>query len=255
MLIDTHSHYNDEKLLPHTADLLFAARKLGVGKVVNVGYDLESSLTAVKQAEKFENMYAAVGIHPHDADTLNKENTDNLIKLSGHKKVVAIGEAGLDYYYDKDTKDIQKETFIKQIELANFLGLPLIVHSRDAHKDTFDILSQHKLNKGGIMHCYASSAEMVKGYADLGFYFSFCGVITFKNYKNYEAVKAVPSDRLLIETDCPYMTPEPRRGEINSSVNLPLVFGKLADILSADKEELELTLEINSKKIYRITEE
>ena len=255
MLIDTHAHYNDEKLTSHTAEILKEAEKNGVGMVINVGYDIESSVLAVKQARLYKNMFAAVGIHPHDANTYNSDNVKILTELLKSNKVVAIGEAGLDYYYDKDTKNLQKEVFVSHIELANKFNLPLIVHSREANKDTFDVLSEHKLNKGGIMHCYAGSAQMVKGYADLGFYFSFSGVITFKNFNNFEAIRAVPKDRLLIETDCPYMTPVPRRGEVNSSINLPLIFGKLAEILSLDKQELEYILEKNSKKIYRITED
>ena len=251
MYFDTHAHYDDEKFDADRDEVIENVRLSGVDYIVNNACSLESCITSVSLAEKYDFIYATVGIHPHDAENMTKETLSEIERLSHHKKVVAIGEIGLDYYYDNSPRDIQRHWFEKQLELAEKLEMPVTVHNRDAHADTLDILK--KYNVGGIIHCFSGSAEMAKILVDMGFYIAFGGSLTFKNSKNAVlSAEVVPTERLLIETDCPYLAPEGHRGKRNDSSLIGVACAKLAEIKGITNEEMaKITLE-NAKKVYRI---
>ena len=209
MMIDTHCHLNDEKLLPEADRIVAEFPEVGIESAICVGYDMPSSEKAVELAKKYAPVFAAVGIHPHDAVTADYDKYDRLAELSSSEKVVAIGEIGLDYHYDLSPRAIQKGAFREQIELAQALGLPVILHVREAYEEARQILYEMSsyLSNGLLLHCYSGSAEMVRDFSRLDAYYAFGGAITFNNAKrNVEALAAVPRDRLLLETDCPYMT-------------------------------------------------
>lgn len=251
MLFDSHAHLDDAKFNEDFEEVIEKITSSAIKAVVDVGADLESSKKAVEIAEKYPFIYATVGIHPCDADTTDSV-FDEIKALATHKKVVAIGESGLDYYWDSVPRDVQKKSFIKHIELANELNLPLIVHNRDAHQDTFDILKEFR-PQNAIIHCFSASAEMAKEFVKLGYYISFSGSVTFKNAKNLvEAVKVVPLDKLLIETDSPYLSPEPFRGKRNDPTKVEFTALKIAEILGLSYEKVcEITYE-NAKSIYNL---
>lgn len=251
-LFDTHAHLMDEAYTPDKdVALEEAAEKLSL--VMNIGCDVPSSQEALKLAEKYPNFYAAVGIHPEDALKFNGENLAEIRTLATHPKNRAIGEVGLDYHWDVP-QDIQKDAFAAQIDLAKELHLPLIIHDREAHRDTLDMLiSCHADEVGGVMHAYSGSAEMVQEVLNLNFYIAFGGVLTFKNAKKaLEAAQTVPLERLLIETDCPYMTPVPFRGKRNHPKYIQYIAQKLAEIKGVSIEEMaEITYQ-NGKKLFNI---
>ena len=241
MLIDSHCHLNDSDLAPIADKIVGDFVADGLLAVINVGYDMPSSILAVEQANKYKNVFAAIGMHPHDSKLMQANDYDVLRQLSKDEKVVAIGEIGLDYHYDLSPRDVQQKVFELQIILADELKLPIILHVREAYEDTREILERNKqhLNNGVLLHCYSGSAEMVKVFDKYDCYYAFGGAITFKNAKhNLEALKAVKSDRLLLETDCPYMTPVPFRGQINEPKNIKLVLKKASEILEKDEDEL-----------------
>ena len=234
-LFDTHAHYTDERLFGNLSliDEIFAG---DVGYITCVASNIDDSRKCISLAEKYPNMFASAGIHPHDCEGRQDIDGDMnaLRELSRHEKVVAIGEIGLDYHYDKDWEATQKEYFSAQLSLAEELDLPVIIHDRDAHGDVFDIIRSHP-NSRGIIHSCSESAEMVKEYVKMGWYISFSGVITFKNAsKIFEAVAATPLDRILVETDCPYLAPVPMRGKDNSSAYLHFTAKKAAEIKGVD---------------------
>ena len=256
-LFDTHAHYNDEAFDKDRDEIINKIYKYGIKNIVVPGYNIEASKKAVEIANKYEYIYAAVGVHPSDiAD--KEEDVDKQIseieKIAQDKKVVAIGEIGLDYHWEKDKKEIQKYAFIEQIKLANKLGLPIVVHSRDAIMDTIEILKGEVLpDRGGILHCCQLNQDLVKTGLEAGFYISFAGPITYKSSKNAnEIIEMIPKDRILIETDSPYLSPEPHRGERNDSRNLVFMAEKIASVYGKRLEEIaEITYE-NAKRIYRI---
>lgn len=253
MLIDTHCHLNDEKLLCNADRIVASFKDDGLESAICVGYDMPSSECAVTLAEKFEEIYAAVGVHPHDADTLDDEACQRILELAKHKKVVAIGEIGLDYYYDLSEREVQKSAFAKQIELANQAELPIALHVRDAYEDTRKILFDMKgyIKNGLLLHCYSGSSEYVKIFDKLDAYYAFGGAITFKNAKhNLESLAVVPKGRLLLETDCPYMTPVPFRGKINEPKYVSLVAQKAAQVLGMSVEEIEEITTQNAKRLF-----
>lgn len=251
MLFDSHAHLDDAKFNEDFEEVIEKITSSAIKAVVDVGADLESSKKAVELSEKYPFIYAAVGIHPCDADTTDIV-FDEIKALATHKKVVAIGESGLDYYWDSVPRDVQKKSFIRHIELSNELNLPLIVHNRDAHQDTFDILKEYK-PKNAIIHCFSASAEMAKEFVKLGYYISFSGSVTFKNAKNLvEAVKVVPLDKLLIETDSPYLCPEPMRGKRNDPTKVEFTARKIAEILDLSYEEVCEITSKNAKTIYNL---
>lgn len=254
MLFDTHAHYTDERFNDDRSELLSSMPQNNVGYILNACASMDDICPIIELAQKYPFIYASVGVHPHEADSLSDADMDTLKKWSKHEKVKAIGEIGLDYFYDNSERDSQKVWFARQVELAREVKLPLIIHDRDAHADTLDILKAHHAEDvGGVFHCYAGSREMVRDVIDLNMYVAFGGTLTFKNaVKSVEVVKHVPLDRLLIETDCPYLTPEPHRGKRNSSLYIHYVAEKLAEILDISVEEVErITLE-NGKRCFNI---
>ena len=253
MLIDTHCHLNDEKLLCDADEIVASFKDDGLESAICLGYDMPSSECAVSLAEKFGKIYAAVGVHPHDADTLDDEACQRILELAKHDKVVAIGEIGLDYYYDLSEREVQKPAFAKQIELANQAELPIALHVRDAYEDTRKILFDMKgyVKNGLLLHCYSGSSEYVKIFDKLDAYYAFGGAITFKNAKhNLESLAVVPKDRLLLETDCPYMTPVPFRGKTNEPKYVALVAQKAAQVLGVSVEEIEKITTQNAKRLF-----
>lgn len=258
-LFDSHAHYNDEKFNEDREEVLQAVSDAGVAKIVCAGYSLESSREAVKIANTHQSIYAIVGISPNDIPTQGVEYEQILNRqlqqiedLANNEKVVAIGEIGLDYYWNKENKEEQKLAFQKQIELANRLDLPIVIHTRDAIYDTLEILkSKITPFKKGIFHCCPLNLDLIREGLKLGFYISFAGPITFKNAKNAEeAIQAVPLERILIETDSPYLAPEPKRGTRNDSRNVRYMAEKIAQVKGISVEEVAKATYENAKKIF-----
>ena len=257
-LFDSHSHYNDEKFDIDREEIIKETLSNGVSNFIVAGYNIEGSKKALEIVSKYEELYAIAGISPNDVENIETENdmsrcVNEIKKIASNKKVVAIGEIGLDYYWNKDNKEIQKEMFIKQIELANKLNLPIVIHTREAVADTLEILKIHNVNKKGIFHCCPLNRELVKEALKLDFYISLSGVITFKNVKNAdEIINLVPEDKLLIETDSPYLAPEPVRGTRNNSMNVKYVAEKIAKVKNKTIEEIADLTNQNAKRIFRI---
>lgn len=252
MYFDTHAHLDDGRFSEDREAVLQSIFDSGVSLLVNVGADMEGSKASVLLASQYDGIYAAVGIHPYDAQDMTEDDLAALRELAKDEKVVAIGEIGLDYHYDEADKEKQKEWFLRQIKLAEELNLPYIVHDRDAHADTLEIIRKSGYFRG-VMHCYSGSSEMVRELLDLGFYISFAGPVTFKNGKKAkEAAVCVPNDKLLIETDSPYLSPEPHRGERNDSAKVRFVAKTIAELKGITEEELaKITLE-NGKRFFGI---
>ena len=254
MLIDSHCHLNDSDLAPFADKIVGDFASDGILAAVNVGYDMPSSILAVKQANEYKNVFAAIGMHPHDSRLMTESDYDVLRRLAKDDKVVAIGEIGLDYHYDLSPRETQKEVFERQLVLADELGLPVILHVREAYEDTREILERNKkyLNIGVLLHCYSGSAEMVKTFDKYDCYYAFGGAITFKNAKhNLESLKAVRRDRLMFETDCPYMTPVPFRGQLNEPKLINLVLKKASEILEISEEELAKISVENTLRFFK----
>lgn len=253
-LVDVHAHILDACFENDLDEVVKRADDSRVRKIICSAYDLSSSQKAVEIANKYEKVYATVGIHPENLDGVNFDSDKNeLCQLAENKKVVAIGEIGLDYHFTSENKDLQKEIFEKQIQLANELNLPIVVHSRDAMGDTIELLKKNKPKKESLMHCYSGSIESAKILINLGFAFSFGGVVTFKNAKNVvEVVKNLPMDKILLETDCPYMTPVPFRGQRNEPKNVVYVADEIARIKSLNIEEVAKITTENAKRIFGI---
>ncbi|PYG89201.1 TatD DNase family protein [Ruminiclostridium sufflavum DSM 19573] len=254
MIFDTHAHYDDEKFDEDRDSLLRELHKNGVSYILNASSSLESLAANMELAEKYDFVYIALGIHPEYADRITEAVLDKIRVLSKNKKVAAIGEIGLDYYYGEPSADVQKKWFERQIELARELGLPVIIHDREAHGDTINIIKKTKAYQvGGIFHCFSGSTEMAMEMLDYNFYISVGGVVTFKNArKTVEVVKAVPLDKLLIETDCPYLAPKPYRGKRNNSGYLNYVIDKIAEIKGISASEVADTTFANAKKVLKI---
>ncbi len=254
MFVDAHAHLSDAKYGGEIDEIVNKYRKAGVGAVVNSGYDEESSVKAVELSEKYEDMYFTVGVHPDEASSFT-DKTEKLIKtLAGKKKCLGIGEAGFDFHWNKSPEDLQEKAFEKQLETASELNLPIVIHSREATKKTLDFLKERKelLKSGFLMHCFGESEEIAREYVELGAYFSFGGVITFKNAKKEGVLSVVPFDRILTETDCPYLSPEPYRGSVNEPSRIPIIAKKIADVKGVDLKEAENIIETNFKRFYRI---
>lgn len=253
-LFDTHAHLNDEKLFPQLPAVLDRAKANGVNHIACIGYDWPSSLLAVKIAEQYpEQVVAVIGIHPSDADTLTEEMLEKLYNLAkSSSRVKAIGEIGLDYYWEDHSHELQKKAFYAQIDLAKQLKLPIAIHDRDAHGDMLEIIKEtDAAENGGIMHCYSGSWEMAKICLKLGWKLSIGGPVTFSNAKNLpEVVAKTPIEELLIETDCPYLAPHPFRGRTNEPALVRLVAEKIASIKGLELEKTAEILTRNSKKIY-----
>lgn len=254
MLIDSHAHLDDKRFNPDRDMIIENLGNNGIECVVNVGADLESSKSSVELAKKHKDIYAVVGVHPHSATELNDKVIENLKTLAKEKKVVAIGEIGLDFYYDNSPRDIQRAAFKTQIELAKELDLPIVIHSRDADRETFDILKEAQDgNLKVLLHCYSSSRELAEEYLKLGFYISLGGPVTFKNARvPKEVAKIVPLDRLLVETDSPYLTPEPYRGKRNEPMFVKQTAQEIAEIKGIELEEVIKATNNNTKMFFNI---
>ncbi len=252
MLFDSHAHLDDKAFDADRDEIINSLASDGIAYVVNIGADYESSVSSVKLANKYDFIYAAVGVHPYDAASVDDAMIQKLRALAAEKKVVAIGETGLDYHYDGFDKEIQKRAFVMQAHLADSLNKPVIIHNRESTEDTINILKEIK-PKNAIIHCYSGSAESAKILLDMGYYISFSGTVTFKNAKKLkEALKYVPDDRLLIETDCPYLSPEPERGTRNHSGKTKYTAEHIAQLRGCDFEKIaEITMN-NAKAVYGI---
>lgn len=252
MIFDTHAHYDDEAFEEDREELLLSLPAQGIGKVINIGASLQSTKTTVELAQRYPFLYAAVGVHPEGVTELTEESMDWLKELCKLKKTVAVGEIGLDYYWDEPERDLQKQWFRRQLQLAKEVKLPVVIHSREAAKDTIDIMKEeHSEEIGGVIHCYSYTKESAKIFLDMGFSFGIGGVLTFKNAKKLkEAVEYIPMDRILLETDCPYLAPVPHRGKRNSSLFLPYVVEELASIKGISREEVERITMENALRVF-----
>ena len=256
MIFDTHAHYDDKQFDQDREELLASMKDNGIGTIVDVGSNMETSTWIVEAVTRYPMMYGAVGVHPSDTAELKESDIDTLKKYAAMDRILAIGEIGLDYYWDEPERSIQKKWFEAQIELARDVKLPIIIHSRDAAKDTYDIMKAlHAEEIGGVVHCFSYSKEMARQFLDMGFYIGIGGVVTFKNAKTLKEVAAyTPLDRIVLETDCPYLSPEPNRGKRNSSLNLNYVAEALSQIKGINKEELIAVTEENARQLYSMKE-
>ncbi len=250
-IFDTHAHYDDEKFDPDRAEVLSRLPSQGVCAVVNAACDMESCESGLHLAQAYDYVYCSAGVHPHSASEWQGGDCERLAGYTQHPKVVAIGEIGLDYHYDFSPRETQREVFAAQLALANDLGLPVIIHDREAHADTLQLLQKYRPK--GILHCYSGSAEMAKEILKLGMYIAFGGAVTFKNArKTLEAAALIPDDRLLLETDCPYMSPEPMRGRRCDSSMIALTAERLASLRGTDPQALlDMTCR-NAQAVYGI---
>lgn len=254
MLFDTHVHLNADQYEEDLEEVIDRARKDKVENMVVVGFDRKTINRAMELVEKYDFLYAAVGWHPVDAIDMTEDDLAWIEELAGHEKVVAIGEMGLDYHWDKSPKDVQKEVFRKQIRLAKKVKLPIVIHNRDATADVVEILKEEEAKEvGGIMHCFTGSLEVAKECMEMNFYISFGGPVTFKNAKKpKEVVKEIPMEKLLIETDCPYLTPHPYRGKRNEPAYVRLVAEQVAELKNMSVEEVAEKTTANAKKLFGI---
>ncbi len=252
MLFDTHAHLNDKRFDEDRHTLIQSLKENGVAAYCEIAYDMPSSFVACELAEMYDYVYAVVGVHPHDAKDITEEDLPKLKELLARDKVVALGEIGLDYYYDNSERDVQRYWFERMLNLAKEVRMPIVVHTRDAMEDTINILKEHGTGDG-IIHCYSGSKESVKILLDMGYYISFAGPCTFKNANSIlEVIKYVPEDRILIETDSPYLAPVPYRGKRNSPINVAEVARKVAELKGKTFEEIAQITMANAKRVYRI---
>jgi TatD DNase family protein len=254
MLFDTHVHLNAEQFNEDLEEVISRAKEAGVGKMVVVGFDRPTIEKAMELVEHYDFLYASVGWHPVDAIDMTDEDLAWIEELSSHPKVVALGEMGLDYHWDKSPKDVQKEVFRKQIHLAKKVKLPIIIHNREATQDIVDILREEGAEEvGGIMHCFSGSPEIAQECVDMNFYISLGGPVTFKNAKKpKEVALEIPLERLLIETDCPYLAPHPNRGKRNEPAYVKLVAEQIAELKGVSVEEVEKITTENANKLFNI---
>lgn len=253
MIFDTHAHYDDAQFDSDREELLSSMPDLGVTTIVNVSSTLESCEKCVELAGKYPYVYAAVGVHPDEVGALNEETFAEMEALLDNDRVVAVGEIGLDYYWDNESHELQKKWFVRQLELARRHHLPIIIHSREAAADTMEIMKAHAQGLEGVIHCYSYSREQAEEYVKMGFYIGIGGVLTFKNAKKLkEVAAAIPLERIVLETDCPYLAPEPFRGKRNQSSYIRYVAEKLAEIKEMTVEEVIAVTEANAKKMYHL---
>ena len=253
MIFDTHAHYDDAQFDADRDELLMSMKENDVGTIVNVSATYASCEKVIALAKKYPFMYAATGIHPDEVGSLNEETFSQLKIWCQEEKVVAVGEIGLDYYWDKESHEEQKKWFIRQLHLARELNLPVNIHSRDASEDTFQIMKEYGKGLEGIIHCFSGSKELALEYVKLGFHIGVGGVVTFKNGKKLkQVVEAIPLTSIVLETDCPYLAPEPYRGKRNNSSYIRYVAEEIARLKGVTFEEVVRQTEENAKKIYRI---
>ena len=254
MIFDTHAHYDDEAFDADREELLAGLPAAGIGQVVNIASSVKSIDDSLALAHRFPHVYCALGIHPeHCADMTDALLNEIRDKLSDDK-ALAVGEIGLDYYWPQPDRELQRYWFARQIQLAREADLPVVVHSREAAADTMRIMKENLAEKvGGVVHCYSYSAELAKEFVKMGFYIGIGGVVTFKNAKKIvEVVNAIPLEHIVLETDCPYLAPVPYRGKRNSSMYLPYVVSRIAEIKGVTEEEVINTTEINARNMYRL---
>lgn len=256
MIFESHAHYDDEAFDEDREELLMSLREHGIDKVINVGASLASCRITLELIQKYPFIYGAMGVHPSETAELNEENFAWLREQCAMDKVVAVGEIGLDYHWKEPEAHVQKVWFERQLIMARETGLPVIIHSREAARDTLDMLqASHAGEIGGVIHCYSYTKEMAREYLQMGYYFGIGGVITFHNSKKLkEAVAYIPLNRILLETDSPYLAPEPYRGRRNSSLNLPYVAQMIAELKGVSYEEVVETTQENAMKLFRIKE-
>lgn len=254
MIFDTHAHYDDEQFDEDRDELLASMQACGVEAVTNIGASLATSQNTIELTKKYPFVYGAIGVHPNEVDDLNEDGIAWLKENSGLPKIVAIGEIGLDYYWDEPGREVQKKWFLRQLELAREVKLPVVIHSRDAAKDTLDIMkSFHSENLGGVIHCFSYTKEMAREYLNMGFFLGIGGVVTFKNAKKLkEVVEYMPMEQMVLETDCPYLSPVPNRGKRNSSLNLPYVVEEVARLKGISVDEVIEITNRNAKTMYRL---
>lgn len=254
MIIDTHAHYDDEAFSEDRDVVIQKLKEAGIELVVNVGASMETSENTIQLTKEYDFFYGAVGVHPNETEELTEEKLETLRQYSRLPKIVAIGEIGLDYYWDEPARDVQKHWFSRQLDLAKEEKLPVIIHSRDAAKDTLDLLaSQEYKEVNGVIHCFSYGVEMAREYLNREYYLGIGGVVTFNNAKKLKEVVAyAPLDRIVLETDCPYLSPVPNRGKRNSSLNLPYVVTQIATIKNVTEEEVIRVTNQNAKNLYRL---
>lgn len=252
MFFESHAHYDDEKFDNDRNELIENLNKNGIDYILNSGADMVSSVKGIELAEKYSYFYAAVGVHPHEAKSMKDKDIETLENYSNNKKVVAIGEIGLDYHYDLSPRDIQRYWFKKQLELSKRVDLPVIIHSREAAQECFDIIKKSSVTKG-VIHSFSGSPQMAFDYIDMGFYIGIGGIITFNNAKKIvEVVNSIPIEKILIETDSPYLSPVPKRGRRNDSQNLIYIAEKIAQIKQISIEKVAEKTKENSITLFSI---
>ena len=251
-IFDTHAHYNDEKFKNNQDEIINYVHNNGVEKICNVGTSLEESKEAIELSQKYGFIFSSVGIHPFNVNSLNSNWEEEILNLAKNKKVVAIGEAGLDYTAKEFSKNEQFDVFEKQLNLSKILKLPVIIHSREAEEDTLAILKNFPDVKG-VIHCFSGDYELAEKYVDLGWFIGFTGVITFKNgEKTRKAAFAVPNEKIVVETDCPYMAPVPFRGQVCNSAMLTSIIEKIAEIKNMSYDEILNQTNLNAHNLYKI---
>lgn len=252
MIFDTHAHYDDEAFDDDREALLGSLASQGIQAVTNVAASLKSCETTLALTEQYPFIYGAIGVHPSETAELDACGMDRMKAWCASEKIRAVGEIGLDYYWEEPEHEIQKKWFAAQLDLAKELKLPVIIHSRDAAKDTLDIMkAEHAEELGGVIHCFSYTKEMAREYLNMGFFLGIGGVLTFKNARKLaETVEYAPLDRLVLETDCPYLAPVPNRGKRNSSLNLTYVADQLAAIKGIDRETVEKITWDNARRLY-----
>ena len=253
MIFDTHAHYDDRQFEDDREELLGVIQENGIGWIVDAGSDIASWDKIEELTKRYPFVYGAIGVHPDEVGELDEEKMQQMERLLAKEKMVAVGEIGLDYYWEKENRDLQKKWLIRQLELARRLDLPVIIHSREAAADTMEIMKQHARGLDGVIHCFSYSLEQAKEYVNMGFYLGIGGVVTFKNGKKLkEVVQEIPLEFLVLETDSPYLAPVPHRGKRNNSQNLVYVAEEIAALKGVSYEEVVRQTTENAKKLYRL---
>jgi TatD DNase family protein len=251
ILVDTHAHLDSARFQDDLQDAISRAVAAGVQAIITVGSDIDSSHAAVTLAQQHPSVYATVGVHPHDASHVRPDDLTQLKRLCQHPKVVAIGETGLDFYRNLSPRARQREAFVAQLELARELNKPVVIHDRDAHAELLAILQRMATGWRGVLHCFSGDYEMAKAVIEMGFYLSFAGPVTFHNAKRLQAmIPLLPLERLLIETDCPYLTPHPHRGQRNEPANVSLVAAKIAELKALPVKQVAEVTTANAKQLF-----
>ena len=253
MIFDSHAHYDDEAFNEDREAILNSLPKNGISPIVNVSAQLSGVTATVELTEKYPFIYGSVGVHPDHVGELSEEKIQWMKELTGREKIVAVGEIGLDHYWDTESDEVQRKWFIRQLELAREKNMPVIIHSREAAADTMEIMKQYAGGMKAVIHCYSYSPEMAREYVKMGYYIGVGGVVTFKNARRLkDTVKEIPLESIVLETDCPYLAPEPFRGKRNSSLNLPYVAKEIAVIKEISCEKVVQQTEINARRLYNL---